>query len=168
MEYKYCPMCATTMVQAEKFGALRQCCPNPECEFVVFQDPKVVTVVLVEHQGRILLGRRNISPAKGEWTFTGGYVNRGEKVEDAALREVKEETNLTIALNGLIGIYSDTDNPYILLAFRAIPVSDLAHLQPQAEEVMELKFFAPNEMPPLAFGFDQRILADWIAGRTEG
>jgi ADP-ribose pyrophosphatase YjhB (NUDIX family) len=163
MEMKYCPVCATGLVEQERFGALRLCCPNHECGFVYFLDPKVVTVVVVEHEGRILLGRRNIEPAKGRWTFLGGYVNRGEKVEEAALREVKEETNLTVTLTGLLGIYSETNNPHILLAYRAAPVNGLAEMQPQEEEVMELRLFAPGEMPPLAFGFDQKILADWQA-----
>ncbi len=162
MELKYCPKCATELEMRERFGALRQSCPNPDCGFVFFLDPKVVTVVLIEHEGRIMLGRRNIEPAKGEWSFFGGYVNRGEKVEAAAIREMLEETNLKVELTGLLGVYSQTDHPYVLLAYQAALVSDIKELRPQEEEVMEVGFFAPNEVPPLAFLFDQRILADWL------
>jgi 8-oxo-dGTP diphosphatase len=166
MELKYCPMCATELVRQERFGAIRQCCPNLECGFISFLDPKVVAVVLIEHEGRILLGRRNIDPGKGQWSFLSGYVNRGEKVEEAAIREVKEETNLTVSLTGLLGIYSERDYAHLLLVYRAELVSDLAEMQPQEEEVMELALFTPDEMPPLAFRFDQHILTAWLAQKS--
>lgn len=67
----------------------------------------MLVAVVVRREGKFLLGRRNIDPGKGMWSFFGGYVDRGEKVEDAAIPEVKEETNLDVQLEGLIGIYSE-------------------------------------------------------------
>lgn len=160
-EITYCPRCGKKLVEKEKFGEVRQCCPDPECGFIHFLDPKVVAVVLVEHQGKLLLGRRNIDPGKGLWSFSGGYVNRGEKVEAAALREVKEETNLDIELGDLLGVYSEAANPVVLIVYRG-KASSIETLRAQDDEVMELAFFKPHEIPPLAFPFDENIVTAWI------
>src|SRR5438105_14936126 len=109
-------MCAAPLVEKHIFNIVRQACP--ECGFILFLAPKLVTVVVVEHEGKILLGRRNMNPAKGMWSFFGGYVDRGEKGEEATVREVKEETNLDVRLEGLIGLYSERGNPHRLIAYR--------------------------------------------------
>lgn len=158
--FKYCPVCATALVE-RNFGEVRRpACPA--CGFIQFFDPKVVAVVVVRHADKFLLGRRNMEPGKGLWSFVGGHVDRGEKVEDAALREVKEETNLDVQLEGLIGVYSTRGNSHILIAYHASIVANQASvLLPQHEEVSELAFFAWEELPRLAFAYDQQILHDW-------
>jgi len=156
----YCPQCATPLVEKELFDAVRPACPA--CDFVHFLDPKVVTVVVIEHAGKILLGKRNIDPGKGLWSFPGGYVNRSERVEDAAMREIKEETNLDVQLDGLVGLYSANGSPHILAVYRAqVSAADLATITRQPEEVSELAFFSPQATPELAFQFESQILLDW-------
>lgn len=148
--YKYCPMCAQPLVERYVHDANRLACP--ECDFIFFPDPKLVAVVTVMHRGKVLLGRRNIDPALGEWGFVSGYIDRGEKVEEAAIREVKEETNLDAQLERLIGIFSERGNPNVILAFQASIVNgDLSALAAQPDEVSELAFFSLDEMPKLAF-----------------
>src|SRR5438876_8765909 len=148
--YKYCPLCAAPLVEKRIYQALRQICPA--CGFILFLEPKLVTVVVVQHEGRFLLGRRNIDPGKGLWSFIGGYVDRGEKVEEAAIREVKEETNLDVGLDNLLGIYTENGNPHVVIAYRASVVNhDMSNLAAQPDEVSELAFFTLEEMPGLAF-----------------
>jgi ADP-ribose pyrophosphatase YjhB (NUDIX family) len=160
LSFKYCPACGTLLVKRMVAGALRAACAA--CDFVAFADPKVVAVVVVEHAGQVLLGRRNMNPARGQWSFITGYVDRGEKVEDAARREVKEETNLEVRLDGLLGVYSATGRPHILIAYRAsVSTAALRALARQPEEVSELAFFSPDALPPLAFPGDYEIFADW-------
>ncbi len=161
MEFKYCPVCANPLIEKSVFGSARQACPDPECGFVLFLEPKLVAVVLVEHEDKILMGRRVINPGKGLWSFPSGYIDRFEKVETAALREVKEETNLDVKLKGLVGVYSDDGNPVVLLVFRADIVGDVTAMTAQPDEVSELCFFNPDHLPELAFPFDHTILQDW-------
>src|SRR5438874_1375615 len=120
--YKYCPQCATPLIEKHIYQSLRRTCPA--CGFILFLEPKLVTVVVVQHEGRFLLGRRNIDPGKGLWSFIGGYVDRGEKVEEAAIREVKEETNLDVGLDNLLGIYSANGNPHVVIAYQASIVNN--------------------------------------------
>ena len=153
----YCLQCATPLVEKYIAHAQRLACPN--CDFVLFLEPKVVTVVVVQHNGTFLLGRRNIDPEKGQWSFFSGYVDRGEKVEEAAIREVKEETNLDVQLEHLIGIYSERNHPYIVIAYRgSISNGDISTMAADPEEVSELAFFKLDDIPSLAFPADQQIL----------
>ncbi len=158
--FKYCPVCAAPLAEKHIFHALRLTCTA--CDFIFFQEPKVVTVVVVEYNGKLLFGRRNIDPGKGLWSFFSGYMERGEKVELAAIREVKEETNLDVHLGNLIGIYSEHGNPHVVIAFQAGVVNnDVRNMVAQPDEVSELALFAPGETPPLAFPTDWQILRDW-------
>jgi 8-oxo-dGTP diphosphatase len=155
--YKYCPRCAASLVEKRIYNALRQTCPA--CGFISFLEPKLVTVVLIEHAGKFLLGKRNIDPGKGLWSFVSGYVDRGEKVEEAAMREAKEETNLDVQLDDLLGIYSENGNPHVVIAYRASAVNnDVSSMLAQPDEVSELAFFTLEEMPDLAFPTDKQIL----------
>src|SRR5437588_7956507 len=158
--YKSCPLCAAPLIEKHIYQALRQTCPA--CGFILFLEPKLVTVVVVQHEGRFLLGRRNIDPGKGLWSFVSGYVDRGEKVEEAAIREVKEETNLDVQLDNLLGIYSQNGNPHVVIGYRAsVANNDINKMAGQPDEVSELAFFTREEMPDLAFPMDKQILHDW-------
>ena len=65
-----------------------------------------VDVIIRTPDGVVLIKRKN-EPYKGMWAIPGGFVRYGEKVEDAAAREVKEETSLKVKLGKLVGVYSD-------------------------------------------------------------
>ena len=56
----------------------------------------------------ILIKRKN-EPYKDYWALPGGFVEYGETVENAAIREAKEETNIDVTLKGLVNVYSDPD-----------------------------------------------------------
>ncbi len=58
---------------------------------------------------RIILIRRRREPYKGKWAFPGGFVGYGETVEQAAVREVLEETSMRVQLEAILGVYSDPD-----------------------------------------------------------
>nr|BBH95871.1 hypothetical protein KTA_40700 [Thermogemmatispora argillosa] len=160
--YRYCPLCATPLCEQLVGGVPRPSCPA--CGFVLYLGPKVVTVVVIEYEGQLLLGRREIEPGRGKWSFCSGYVDRGEELEEAALREVKEETNLRVELLDFLGLYSRKGSPHLLVAYRARPLEgSLEELAPQPGEVSELAFFRPEAIPELAFPFDYLILRDWQA-----
>lgn len=67
-----------------------------------------VDVVVGLKEGIVLVKRKN-DPFKGRWALPGGFVEKGETVENAACREVKEETGLEIKLAGIVGVYSDPE-----------------------------------------------------------
>ena len=155
--YTYCPRCTTPLVEKYLYNAVRATCP--QCGFILFLEPKLVTVVVIQRGETVLLGRRNMEPARGMWSFVSGYVDRGEKVEEAAVREVKEETNLDVQLDQLLGVFSEQGNPHVVIAYRAsIKDEDISGLTAQLDEVSELAFFPLDSLPELAFSADKHIL----------
>src|SRR5262245_34846113 len=94
-------------------------CSAPACEFVFYLNQKVVAASIPFEDGQVLLTRRAINPAHGKWTFPGGYVDWGEPVELAAVRETYEETGLTVDLGKLVGVYSYPDTPVVIVVYEA-------------------------------------------------
>ena len=155
-EDKYCPACATPLEIKNVFGTDRPACPN--CSHVVYHDPKVAATCIVEREGRILMIRRALQPGMGLWCMPGGYVNRGEAVEEAAAREVLEETGLVVEVEHLVGLFSEKGHPVIVAAFAATETSGALRAGPEAQEVC---FFLQEALPPLAFPRDVEILERW-------
>jgi ADP-ribose pyrophosphatase YjhB (NUDIX family) len=160
MNYRFCPHCSNPLVLAEIAEQLRPACFP--CGFVQFSDPKVVVGVIADREGRILLQQRRHSPGKGLWSFPSGYVDSGEPVESAAVREVAEETGIEVRLEGLLGVYSEADNPVVFIVYRGSIVTG----EPQAgRESLAVGLFPPDELPSLAFSHDTRVIQDWQAAR---
>ena len=85
----------------------------------VYLDPKLAAAVIIADERGILLQQRAMEPRRGLWTFPSGYVDRGEQVERAAEREVREELGLSVRLTHLLGIYSEPGNPVASLSIPA-------------------------------------------------
>jgi 8-oxo-dGTP diphosphatase len=137
-------------------GRERPACPD--CGFIHYEDPKLVAVAVIPMDGRLVLGRRTMNPGIGLWAFPGGFVNRGESVQGALVREVREETNLEVSAEYLLGLYSEEDNPIVLAAYVARPVGGALGI---GEEVSEVGLFEPTALPELAFAHDRTIMGEW-------
>jgi len=152
---KYCQYCGSELEIRNVDNILRPYCER--CRKVIYLDPKVAAVTLVHSMGRVLLVRRAIQPHYGKWSLPSGYVDRGEAVESAAVREVWEETNLKIEITSLQGIYSGI-GPVILAVYQASPAGG----QPSVgSEVSEVGWFNINSLPDLPFPHDEKIIADF-------
>ncbi|HEY2595603.1 MAG TPA: NUDIX domain-containing protein, partial [Chloroflexota bacterium] len=99
--------------------------------------------------------------------FPAGYVNRGEVLEEAAIREVVEETGLVVKLTGMVGVYSERDKPVVLIVYSGEIES--GDPMPDGHEVSELRRFPLDGLPDdLAFPHDRRVLSDWKQGVRTG
>jgi len=155
---RFCPHCGRPVERRQAAGRLRPHCPV--CRVTFFSDPKLAVAVLVIQQGRIVLQRRAIDPGLGRWTFPSGFVERGERVEDAAVREVREEVGLEVRLTQLLGLYSAAGHPVVLAVYLAEPIGGTLVA---GEEVDRVGLFAPSELPDLAFDHDREIIRAWLA-----
>ena len=159
---RFCPRCGTAMGEPSE-GKQPSCL---RCEFVWYRDPKVATGVLVSRPAaegdgpELLLVRRNHAPALGRWAFPSGFVDAGEVVEDAAIREVFEETGVEVRLDGLIGVYSEPGNVVIFVAYAGTHVAGKAAA---GDEAFEVGWFRWDALPELAFPHDAQIVAEWAA-----
>ncbi len=154
---RFCPHCGETVETRLIGGQNRPHCPS--CRATFYQDPKLAVAVLVNDDGELVLQRRKIDPGRGKWTFPSGYVERGERVEDAAVREAFEETGLEIQITGLHGLYSHPGNPVALAVYTANAVGGTIAV---SEESLEVATFSPTALPELAFDHDAQIVASWL------
>ncbi|MEX2446491.1 MAG: NUDIX domain-containing protein [Dehalococcoidia bacterium] len=160
---RFCPRCGRPVEDAGD-GVPPVRCASPACDYVWYPDPKVATgVVVADAHGRILLVRRNHEPRMGRWAFPSGFVDAGEVVEEAATREVREETGVDVRLDALLGLYSEAGRPVIFVAYAGTIVAG----EPAAgDEAFEVALFEPDALPSLAFEHDGRIMDAWRTHRT--
>jgi ADP-ribose pyrophosphatase YjhB (NUDIX family) len=111
--------------------------------------------------GKIWLVRRSIEPSSGNWTFPGGYVDLGECVTDAAVRETYEETLLHVRLDGLLNVYSYSHVGIVLVVYLATVMGGVAGITP---ETREIRTFSLDEIPwtSLAFPSTRDALSDYV------
>jgi ADP-ribose pyrophosphatase YjhB (NUDIX family) len=140
----------------------------PVCSHVHYLDPKLAACVIFRSEGGVFLLRRAIEPGYGRWTFPGGYVDRGETVEAAAVRETREEAGVGVRLVDLLGVYSYRGQEAVILVYRG----EVADGEPRAlSESLEARSFDDGEIPweELAFHSTHEALRDYLAaGRGEG
>ena len=125
------------------------------------------SVIVEDEKGRILLQKRSDNHY---WGYAGGSIELDENVEDAAKRELFEETGLTAERLELFGIFSGKDMHYIYPNGDEVSNIDIVYicrdytgtLRRQENEVEELKFFALNEIPQKISKHVQKPLNQWI------
>ena len=137
----------------------------PACGRVVYDDPKVAAICIVERDLKVLMVKRGNQPGIGLWSMPGGYVDRGEVVEEAAMREVLEETGLEVKVERQVGLFSKQGHPVIVAAFAAREVGGTLKAGPEA---LDVGFFSLDDLPPLAFDGDLSILDGWNGDRRGG
>ena len=124
----------------------------------IFSPEPVAAAIPRDENGRIWLLRRTQHEGAGCWTFPGGYVELGESVEDAAVRETREELEMDIELGDLVGVYSRADTRAVLVVFDARALG-VGH---ETAEASEVRAFAPGELPwdEMAFWSTEQVLRD--------
>ena len=162
MEPRFCPLCATRLVQRTVAGRVRATCP--ECGWVHYAQLKVGAGAVIERQGRLLLLRRARAPFRGCWNLPAGYVEADESPATAAERETFEETGLSVQATELFGLYFFADDPRgngLLIAYRCRVVGGTLC---ESDEGYEPTYFSRDELPTaLAGGGHDRAIADWRA-----
>lgn len=155
---KWCPVCRGKLRTAQICGRKRLACTRRGCRYVHWDSPKPVVLCVVEINGKIVLVRRAIEPATGEWCIPGGYIEAGETGEEAAARECFEETGLIVRIVSLIGAYAPChDVNEIILVYKAVVVG--GSIEPGDEE-SEVGVFSQPELPSdIAFDQHRRIIA---------
>ena len=159
--YKYCSQCGETNTHGYIDGNHRYHCTH--CKVIHYQNPKPTATLICPKGDHLLLGRRAFSPGKGEWGLPGGFMELNETLYDAALRELKEETNLEGKVTRILGTCSHYGSIFgdILLIGLQVDIDNWDAMI-AGDDVSELKLFSINNLPDLAFDCHTKILSYYL------
>lgn len=164
MDYRFCPKCGGALAKRNLRPADPERLVCADCDFVFYLDPKVaVGTIIRTDDSRLVLVRRAIEPGYGLWVFPGGYVDRGEELGAAAIREAREESGLDVALDSLVNVYSYAGSAPIIVVYSATIVGGTLCAD---DECLDARLFRPDEIPwdDLAFRSTGEALRDYLRG----
>jgi 8-oxo-dGTP diphosphatase len=146
VEFNFCPLCAAELKVGLIENKERKICPR--CDYIHWGEYSVGVGGVLIQKNKGLIVQRAINPGRGRWTIPGGYVDQNEKIEDAIVRELREETGLLTEPVSILGIKDrPEDLPgvkhdiYIVFLLRYLG----GELKPDPNEVSQAGFYTPDE-----------------------
>jgi 8-oxo-dGTP diphosphatase len=138
-----------------------------------YKNPIPTVDSIIQKDSQILLVKRKKEPFKGFFALPGGFVNEGERVEDAAKRETKEETSLDIELVDILGVYSDPNRDprgHILSTVFVGKISPNNKAEALAQDdAAKIEWINLEEVDNTVFAFDHRkIISDYKRWKWSG
>ena len=118
-----------------------------DCGHIAYENPKVVVGAVVVSGTAVLLCRRAIEPRRGFWTLPAGYMELGETLEEGAAREVMEEAEADIAIEGILGVFSIARIGQVQVIFRARFANPDAPHHAAGPESLEVGLFEWDRIP---------------------
>ena len=154
-DLKCCPICGMPLTFVEIGGRRRFACTV--CEFVHWNNPRPVTASLVPMDDGLVLVKRNVEPFIGFWCLPGGFIEAAEHPDESAIREVEEETGLTVEIDRLLLASAPGNNiNVVILFYLACPVSGT--LRP-GDDAQEVQVFKKHELPSnIAFNLHRKMI----------
>lgn len=158
-DWKFCPRCGGDLASAGDHLACATCGERYWANAIPGAQG------ILERDGRVLLARRGNEPRKGHWDLPGGFLHETEGAADGLRREFKEETGLDVEPVELLRIDIEPyDGRHVfsvtwLVRGAGEPVA--------ADDVDELRWFAPDELPEMAFPGQNLVLRDWVARQQQ-
>ncbi len=140
----FCTSCGARLELAIPAGddRLRAVCTR--CGSIHYENPKTVVGCVVEHEGRVLLCRRAIEPARGLWTVPAGYTELGESQVQGAIRETREEADAEIEI---AAPHAYLDIPHISQTYAIFRARLLGGKFGVGVESLESRLFSLDELP---------------------
>lgn len=159
--YKFCPLCAGQFIRKQVADKESDRLVCGACGFVFYLDPRLVVCTIARTDNGIVLQQRSCGPSKGLWALPGGFVDRGETLEDAARREFLEETGLRSKVSSLVGTYSYPGQANIIIVFDSEVIG--GECKP-CHESLTVQEFKIKDIPweNLAFETTNKALRDYL------
>ena len=164
---QFCPKCGEKDALKKINDKLLLCL---RCLLEWYQNPiPGVSIVFLDSQNRLLLAKRAFDPGKGKWGLVGGFVDPSETFSQAAVRETKEEINLSIDPDRLIYLRSDFDtynykgwhsNTVSISYLYTLSKDEVINIKPM-DDVSETVFFKSEDIASLDIAFKSEEEAIW-------
>lgn len=163
---KFCSQCGDTVNHVIPEGDNRHRYVCGTCEFIHYQNPRIIAGCLPIFEDRVLLCRRAIEPRKGFWTLPAGFLENGETTAAGAMRETWEEANAQVTIDNLYTVFSLSHISQVYMFFKAtMPKPEFS----AGVESLEVELFREDEIPwdELSFPVIGETLKHYFSDRTE-
>ncbi len=118
-----------------------------DCGHIAYENPKIVVGTVVVFGASVLLCRRAIEPRRGFWTLPAGYMELGETLEEGAAREAKEEAEVDIVIEGILGVFSIARIGQVQMIFRGRFANSDTPVYGAGPESLEVGLFEWDRIP---------------------
>jgi 8-oxo-dGTP diphosphatase len=157
----YCTHCGMALGTDFLDGKHRQVCAG--CKTVYYENPlPVASVILANAKREILLVRRAKEPFRGMWCCPIGFAETGESIEDAALRELREEAGIEGRIVQLLDVGSHVNPLYGELVIVTFEAEKTGGYERAGDDASEARFFPIMNLPKLAFDSQEKALARFV------
>jgi len=162
----FCNYCNGTLIERLVEGKERQVCAA--CGDIYYENPlPVVSIMVANEERELLLVKRAQEPAKDMWCFPIGFAESGESIEDAALRELKEEAGIDGRIVQIVDVVSEKNDVYgdvLVVSFEAELVGGIASA---GDDAVDARYFPVANLPKLAFSSQEKALAKFIGVKKD-
>ena len=163
----FCSECGQAIVKAIPAGDNRERYVCRGCGTIHYQNPRIVAGCVPEYQDAILLCKRAIEPRSGYWTVPAGFMELGETVADAAIRETLEEAEARVEIGALIAVVDVVQAKQVHMFFAG------ALRKPKfgvGEETLATDLFMADKIPwdDIAFPSVRIALKQFLRNRSNG
>ncbi|MBD3296595.1 MAG: NUDIX domain-containing protein [Candidatus Omnitrophica bacterium] len=160
--FKFCPYCRAKLKKGDVDGRQRLYCAD--CGWINYRNPVPVAVCLLrDERKRLLLIKRAIDPCAGSWALAGGFIEMGESVEEAGVRELLEETGLYAEPVRVTGarVQRSATYGYVLVVGVECRLAGGGVLSP-GDDAAEAAFFDVNDLPEIPFSAQVALIDDYL------
>ena len=162
---KYCLYCGGETVKKFEDNVRRDFCSA--CNSFFYINPLPVVSAILESSREVLLVKRDRAPSRGLWCLPTGFAETGESIEEAALRELEEETGIRGKIVKLLDVDSYKSRFYGDLLFLTFVVQQTGGKLCAGDDCSQARFWPVNKLPPLAFRSNKLALEAYIKSRRD-
>jgi ADP-ribose pyrophosphatase YjhB (NUDIX family) len=153
---KYCSNCGHIVQLRQPPGDQRERFVCTSCGTIHYQNPRIVAGCIVDCGGHILLCKRAIEPRMGYWTNPAGFMELGETLQQAALRETREEALAEVRLGTMVSVTNVLHTGQVHVFFRATLAEPHFGI---GAETLDARLYAESEIPWREMAFTSSIFA---------
>ena len=149
-EKRFCYYCGEKLVEKSFQEINHRYCQT--CDRIHYENPlPAVAALVVNHANQLLMVKRSVEPAKGEWCLPGGFIEFDESIEEAALRELEEETGMKGTVMSLVDFFSQRSPHHGALLIFGYRIEIVGGELRAGDDAQEVDFFDFHDLPHIAF-----------------
>ena len=158
----FCHFCGTPLTERLCEDVVRLFCEK--CNEPLYENPVPATcLVVIDNRERVLLIKRSVEPKKGSWCLPGGFMELGETPEEAALRELNEETGLAGRIDMLLGVTSNHNQQYGTILMVGYLIKSFTGALKAGDDASDVAYFYPDKLPEIAFESHRKFVRIYYA-----